>query len=237
MSKNLNGDIILPSTTSRKEDVIRVERVWQHRHNLELRTQKPRQHRVLTLAFGTGVLLLGATCMLANGDLSSRHATVLNEAMASYPAPQESAKVSTKFQHVEDVTLRQLGGADTQPVLPTYSVVPIRRPANANMKPRGSGQTDQRVSALNAASVLRYDRCAPDCETRDTLVVGTVPTISAAPHSASYQNMETEPTNKAVEVGKAAINGAGFVLVQTAALPFKTLKLGRDAVIKLSEMD
>lgn len=234
MSNNLNGDIISPSTTARNEDVIRVEGVWQHRHNLELRTQKPRHHRLLALAFGTSALLLGATYMLAIDDLNSMHATVFNEAMTSYPARQESATVSTKLQDVVDIAPEQIGGDEIQPSLPMYSVIPTKRPYLANTKSQGSGLTDHGVSAMSAASVVHYDRCSPHCETRDPLVVGTVPTIATATNPASPEGMETEPTSKAVEVGKAVINGAGFVLVQTAALPFTTLKLGRDAMIKIS---
>ncbi len=44
MSGHLEGDIITPAETS-NADVIRVERVWQHRHDLELTIPKHRHNR------------------------------------------------------------------------------------------------------------------------------------------------------------------------------------------------
>ncbi|WP_068950735.1 hypothetical protein [Pararhizobium polonicum] len=226
MSNHLEGDIISPPEAS-IGGVIRVERVWQHRHDLELRAAKARRGRAELLTLGAGGLMLSAICVFAYSELVPTH-LVSKEAMASYPVGQEIAATSTKLRDIVDTTPAPVSISETQVVSLPFVAIPTKRPLNGLVK---SEKVERAISATSSADVLRYDRCNPHCETRDSLVAGTVPVTVHA------ETAELDSPNRAVEIGASALNGAGYVLTQTAALPFTTLKLGRDAVIKVSELD
>ncbi len=239
MSHYLDGDIISPSEEP-NGGVIRVERVWRHRHDIEIRIPKPRYNRSALLKLGAGGLVLGAICMFAYSDLAPTHTPVLKEAMASYPVGQENAATATRLRGIVDTAPAPMTAsiAKTQVASLPYGVIPTKRPIIEPVKSGGSEKVNYGVATTNSTDAIRYDRCNPRCYTRDPLVVGTIPARgSALPSTVLAETTDLESSNQAVEIGTAALNGAGFVLVQTAALPFTTLKLGRDAVIRMSEPD
>ncbi|MGV1901719.1 hypothetical protein ACQZ6V_15685 [Agrobacterium sp. 22-3674b3] len=239
MSDHLEGDIISPPEAP-NGGVIRVERVWQHRHDLEIRIPKRRHHPSALLTLAAGGIVLGVLCMLAYSDPAPTQTPVLKEAIASYPVGWEAAAVATKLRDIIDVAPAPMMAniTETQTASIPYTVIPTKRPVFETSKPSGAGRANPVISTSSSAKVSRYDRCNPSCETRYPLVVGTIPPKNSAlsPDSGA-EITEIGRSNQAVKVGTAVFNGAGFVLVQTAALPFTRLKLGRDAITKLSELD
>ncbi|AYM84832.1 hypothetical protein G6L67_24690 [Agrobacterium tumefaciens] len=240
MSNHLDGDIISPQESS-KGGVIRAERVWQHRHDLEIRRMpKPRYNRSSLLTLGIGGLVLGAVCMFAYSDPGPIRTPLLQEATASHPVDKEHATIHTTLPDIVDTapapTTANVTG--TQVASLPYAVIPTKRPVIEPVKSGGSEKVNDRASTPNSTEVLRYDRCNPACDTRDPLVVGATPTKSVALQPTVIpESTDLERSNQAVEIGSAVMSGAGFVLVQTAALPFTTLKLGRDAAIRMSKLD
>jgi hypothetical protein len=237
MSNYLDDDISSPPEASNR-GVIRVERVWQHRHDLELRTAKPRPNRAALLMLGAGSLILGVTYVFAYPDMIPMHNLVSREVMASFPVGQENVAASTKLRDIVDTTPATVSVIETQVASLPVAVVPTRRPVFEPVKSNGPKKINGTVSPASSSDVLRYDRCNPGCKTRDPLVVRTISaTVSPLPTKISVETAEVDDTNRAVEIGASALNGAGHVLVQTVALPFTTLRLGRDAVIKIAGLD
>lgn len=239
MSKNLDG-IIIPPPEEPNGSVIRVERVWQYRHDIELKTPKPRHSRSVMLALGAGGLLLGAICIFVYSDPGRTDTAVLEEAMASYPAAPDNAVVLTKLRDIVDTTPAPIKSAvtDTREAPLPYMVIPTKRPVLESVKSGGPEKAKRVTSATSAADAIHYNRCKLGCETRDPLIVGTVPVrISTFTGTVSSETPEIDRRNGTVEIGKAALNGAGFVLIQTAALPFTALKLGRNVAVTMSELD
>jgi hypothetical protein len=153
-------------------------------------------------------------------------------AMASTPVERETVAPSTKLRDVADTAT--VGVSETQAASLPYVAIPTKRPFYEPVQP---GKPDRSTSTASSSDIVRFDKCKPDCETRDPLFVGT-PT--AAIHTESTiitETAEFESPNPAMEVGASALNGAGYVLIRTAALPFTTLRLGRDAVVKVSGLD
>ncbi|MBO0144651.1 hypothetical protein JZX87_26210 [Agrobacterium sp. Ap1] len=239
MSNHLEGDIISPQEAP-NGGVIRVERVWQHRHDLEIRSPKPRYRSSALLAIGAGGLVLATVCAFAYGNLPSTNAPVATDAVASYPVGQEKVVPSSTLRDIVDTTppTMMVSEAATEAVSPAFTVVPTKRPVYAAAKSGGTEAINSVGVIGQAGDVTRYDRCSPRCESRDPLLGGKVVTTAPPlPNTVETRTSEPEDGNRAAEFGTAALNGAGYVLVQTAALPFTTLKLGRDAVVSLSEWD
>lgn len=236
MSNSLNGDIICPPKPP-EGGVIRVERVWQHRHDLEIPLPKLGYNLTALLMLGAGGLMLGAICMFASGDQGQKHNPSLKEATASDSAGRE-AVVSTKLQDIVDTASAPMSASvtDTPTASIPYTAVPTKRPSFERVKSGSSDKVNRVVSNTTLAEVRRYDQCSPSCETRDPLIVSTTPPRNSELSSDILtETTDLERSNQAVEIGTAALNGAGFVLVQTAALPFTALKLGRDAVTDVSQ--
>ncbi|KJF72550.1 hypothetical protein [Agrobacterium arsenijevicii] len=226
MSGHLEGDIITPAEAS-NADVIRVERVWQHRHDLELTIPKHRHNRT-RMALGAGGLLLGAICVFAYGDLTPANGLDAKEEMASTPLVWEIVAPSTRLRDIVNTAPATNGISETQVASLPHVAIPTKRPL---YEPVQSGKPDRSTSTASSSDVMRFDQCKPVCETQDPLVVGTTP--AAVPTEAT----EFESQNPLREAGASALSGAGYVLTQTAALPFTALRLGRDAVIKVSGLD
>ncbi|KAA3497950.1 hypothetical protein DXM27_24740 [Rhizobium rhizogenes] len=234
MSSHLEGDIIAPSEAS-TAGVIRVERVWQHRHGLELTVPRCRRNTARIVALGIGGLMLGAICVFAYSDLIPASGTDTKRAMASTSVGHEIAAPSTVLRDVVDIAPAISGINETQVASLPYVAIPTKRPL---YEPVQSGKPDRSTSTTRSSDVVRFDKCKPSCETRDPLVVGT--TSASVPDETAA--VLTEPAkfeshNTAMDVGASALNGAGYVLTQTAALPLTTLRLGRDAVLKVSRLD
>lgn len=239
MSNHLEGDIISPQEAP-NGGVIRVERVWQHRHDLELSSPKPRYRPSALLAIGAGGLVLATVCVFAYANLPSTNAQVVTEAVASYPVGQEKVVPSSTLRDIVDTTPAtvMVSEAATEAVSPAFTVVPTKRPVYAAAKSGGTEAITSLGAIGQAGDDTRYDRCSPRCESQDPLLRGkVVNTPIPRPDTVDPRTAELQDGNRAAEFGPAALNGAGYVLVQTAALPFTTLKLGRDAVVSLSERD
>ncbi|KAA3509141.1 hypothetical protein [Agrobacterium rosae] len=238
MAIYLNGDII-PASPVHTDSAIHLERVWRHRHDLELGAGKPRRVRLAMLALGVGGLLLGSIGMLWYGNLGPAHTTVFEEAMASRPVRQVSKVVSTNLREVRDVASVPVSASKAEPQKDTlpYSVIPTKRPTSATIKSGGS-QATGKFSTANSAKVVRYDRCQPKCETQDPLIVGTIrPVVYVPTSTGDAETIVSERTDKTRDIGAAAMNSAGMVLFQTATLPFTAVKFGRDALIKTADLD
>ncbi|UXT20450.1 hypothetical protein FY140_06870 [Agrobacterium tumefaciens] len=234
MSGHLEGDIITPTEVC-NADVIRVERVWQHRHDLELTIPKHRHNRARFMALGAGGLLLGAICVFAYGNLIPANGLDAKEALASTPVAREIVTPSTKLRDVADTATATVGISETQAASLPYVAIPTKRPF---YEPARSGKPDRSTSTTSASDVVRFGKCKPGCDTRDPLVVGTTPAaVHTEPAAILTETAEFENPNPAMEVGASVLYGAGYVLTQTAALPFTTLRLGRDAVVKVSGLD
>jgi hypothetical protein len=175
--------------------------------------------------------MLSVICVFGYSEPILTHNLVSNEAIASYPVGQENAAVSTKLRDIVDTTPASVSITETQVASLPFAVIPTKRPVFEPVKSGRPEKIERAVSATSSADVLLYDRCNPGCETRDPLVVGSAPTAVHA------ESAELDSSNRAVQIGTSALNGAGYVLIQTAVLPFTTLKLGRDAAIKISEVD
>jgi hypothetical protein len=230
MSNHLEGNIISPPEPS-NGGVIRVDRVWHHRHDLELGRPKPRHDRAGLITLGTGGLLLSVICVFGYSGPVPTHDLVSKETIASYPVGHQTAAVSTKLRDIVDAAPAPASIAEPQEAPLPFAVTPTKRPVFEPVNSGRAEKIERSVSATSSADVLRYDRCNPGCETRDPLFVGSAPTAVDA------ESAELDNPNRAVEIGISALDGAGYVLIRTAALPFTTLKLGRDAVMKISEQD
>ncbi|WP_281038752.1 MULTISPECIES: hypothetical protein [unclassified Rhizobium] len=150
------------------------------------------------------------------------------EEMASTPVEREIVAPSTRLRDVVNTAPATNGISETQVASLPHVAIPTKRPLH---EPVQFGKPDRSTSTASSSDVLRFDQCKPVCETRDPLVVGT--TSAAVPTEAT----EFESQDPLREAGASALNGAGYVLTQTAALPFTALRLGRDAVIKASGLD
>ncbi|MQB07908.1 hypothetical protein DXT91_28105 [Agrobacterium tumefaciens] len=237
MSNHLDGDTISPceATTG---GLIRVERVWQHRHDIELHAQKSRRKNSLR-TIGAGGLFLGAVCIFAYSGLGSPFVAVPDQAMASYPVGEETELGSTKLRDVVNTMPLQekISVTEARVAVPAYAVIPTKRPIATEADPITPKKARHSSFKSNPSDVVHFDQCRQGCESRDPLVVGTVRELSTVPDVVSSETTGAQRPNKALEIGKAAINGAGFVLVETASLPFTTLKLGRNAAMAISGMD
>ncbi|NTA83996.1 MULTISPECIES: hypothetical protein [Rhizobium/Agrobacterium group] len=234
MSNHLEGDVIAPSEAS-AAGVIRVERVWQHRHDLELIIPKYRRNRARFMALGAGGFMLGTICVFAYSDLIPASGTDAKRAMTSTSVEREIAGPSTVLPDVIDTAPAISGISETQVASLPYVAIPTKRPL---YEPVQTGKTGSSTSTTDTSVVRHFDKCSPGCETRDPLVVGTTPELVPLESAAVLTEPEKfESPNAAMEVGASALNGAGYVLTQTAALPLTTLRLGRDAVLKVSGLD
>lgn len=236
MPNHLEGDIISPAEPT-IGGVIRSERVWTHRYDIEVKMQKPRRNLRSLLVVGAGGVMLSTAIVFGYGDLESTHKQVFTETVASTTVREEAAK-NLRDVLASATARASVSPADTQIASFAYTVTPTRCPHFQTGKPSGSLKSIDASSAMNAADTVHFDKCVPGCETRDPLIVGAVHETSPvlvpeglaelpAPHSSS----------PALEVGQAALKGAGFVLVQTAALPFTTVKFGHDAVMAVAQPD
>ncbi|MGV2052453.1 hypothetical protein ACQZ48_20430 [Agrobacterium sp. 22-209-1] len=234
MSGHFEGDIISPPEAP-SASVIRIERVWQHRHDLELPVPKPRHNRARFMALGAGGLLLGATCVFSYSDLVPTNGLDPKEAMASHPVDQEIVAASPKLRDVVDAAPATVHINETQVASLPYVAIPTKRPFYEHVQ---SGKPEHSTSTTNSSDVVHFDRCKPSCESRDPLVVRMTPAaVQAEQATITNEAAKFDSPNRAMEVGASALNGAGYLLTQTAALPFTTLRLGRDAVIKVSGLD
>ncbi|WP_421359017.1 MULTISPECIES: hypothetical protein [Agrobacterium] len=238
MSSYHEDDIISPRETS-NAGVVRAERVWQHRHDLEIQPiPKPRFNRLTSLALGVSSLVLGTICMFAYSDLGPTHVTVPEKAMVSYPGGPETVSVPTALRDIVDAAPLLKPVSKTQFASQPYTVIPTKRPVIEPVKSGRVEKVNYAAATKNSIQVTRYDRCDPACDTRDPLVVGSIsPGGHAMPSAIAAEKTDAERPSQAVEIGAAMVNGAGFVLVQTAALPFTTLKFGRDAARGMAKLD
>ena len=237
MTSHLDGDIISPSEAT-TAGVIRVEGVWQHRHDIELRAQKSR-YWVSLPSIGAGALLLSAVCLFAYGHIGSTLSPGPDQAMASYPVDRDAALGSTKLRDMVDITPlpQKISVTEAHASVRAYAVIPTKRPIAAEAKSTIPERTRHPASASNPSDVVHFDQCKQGCESEDPLAVSTVRDVSTVPDVIASETAGVQRPNEAVAIGRAAVNGAGFVLVETAALPFTTLKLGRDAAMAISGMD
>lgn len=233
MSNHLEGEIIVPSEAC-PAGVIRVERVWQHRHDLELSVPKYRRSQARFIALGAGGVMLGAICVFAYSDLIPAVGADAKTTMASTHVKHEVAAPSTVLRDVVDTAPAISGISETQVASLPYVAIPTKRPLYEQVHSRKS---DHSTATTSSSDVVRFDKCKPSCETRDPLVVGTTPASVPEEPATVLTELEVESPNMAIDVGTSALNGAGYVLTQTAALPFTTLRLGRDAVLKVSGLD
>lgn len=239
MSSSRSRDIISRPEAGNGE-LIRVERVWQHRHDLELRISKPRHNRSALLKLAAGGLMLGVISIVAYSELKPTQTPVLQEATASYPDGREAAVASTRLQDIVDIARAPMTASIAEPRAAStpYTVIPTKRPVFEGVKSGDPQKVNRLGSATTSTNVLRYDRCNPGCNTRDPLVAGTIPPRnSARPSVDPVESTDLESSSGAAQIAKTALNGAGLVLIQTATLPFTTLKFGRDAAMKMSEQN
>ncbi|CUX06905.1 conserved hypothetical protein [Agrobacterium fabacearum S56] len=238
MANYLNGDIIPPSALH-TDSAIHVERLWWHRHDLELGAGKPRRVRSAMITLGAGGLLLGSVIMLWYGNLGPAHTPVFEEAMASTPIRQVNIGGSTNLRALRDVASVPVPASKAEPQIDSlpYSVVPTKRPTSETIKSGRSKATGE-FSTVNSAKVVRYDRCQPKCETQDPLIVGTIRPVVYVPTSTGVaETIVSERTDETRDIGAAAMTSAGMVLFQTATLPFTAVKFGRDALLKTTDLD
>ncbi|XUY29877.1 hypothetical protein RMR21_023230 (plasmid) [Agrobacterium sp. rho-8.1] len=239
MSNHLEGDIISPQEAP-NGGVIRVERVWQHRHDLELSSPKPRYGPSALLAIVAGGLVLATVCVFAYSNFPSSNAQVATDAVASYPVGQEKVVPSSTLQDIVDTTppTVMVNEAVTEAGPPAFTVVPTKRPVYAAARSKETEAIPSVEAIVQAGGVAHYDRCSPRCESQDPLLADKIfNTAPPRPDTVERRTAELEDGNRTSEFGTAALNGAGYVLIQTAALPFTTLELGRDAVVSMAERD
>lgn len=239
MSSSRSGDIISRPEAGNGE-LIRVERVWQHRHDLDIRTPKPRHNGPAWLMLAAGGLMLGAISVVAYSDPGPTHTPLLQEVTASHPDGREAVAASTRLQNIVDTARAPMTAniTETQAASAPYTVIPTKRPVFEGVRSRDPEKMNRLTSATTSTKVLRYDRCNPGCNTRDPLVAGTIPPRnSARPSVGPVESTDLESSSGAAQIAKTALNGAGLVLIQTATLPFTTLKFGRDAAMKMSEQN
>jgi hypothetical protein len=102
------------------------------------------------------------------------------------------------------------------------NVIPERRPVSAQ-KPSISPVNLAKVRSW-PSGVARYDRCVPNCETRDPMIART----SIDQPEVTYQTLPSHDDER-VERGFSPLRGAGYALAQVARAPVGVLKMGRDA--------
>lgn len=230
MSTYLEGDLITGPRAS-NEQVIRGERVWRHRHELDLTVLKSRRHPAQLLTLGAGSLLIVLACAFTYVDLGPTQNLVRGDVNAAHPTGEERVTASTRLQTIVDTAPPPIRVSEIQAAPLAFSVVPIRRPLDAPVKTQKAYIRDSIASAAKPTNVLRYNQCNLGCETRDSLIVNTIPP------TLQPEGPELETPNRALELGSSVLHVAGSVLGQTAALPFTTLRLGRDALAGISELE
>ncbi|MBE1439490.1 hypothetical protein H4S14_003255 [Agrobacterium vitis] len=154
---------------------------------------------------------------------------------------QKDAGMSTELQDSLDATPVPapvtLSKTETPETPLAYTVIPTKRPVLENGKSVQSKRMDQ-ISATNRADAIRYDQCKPECDISNRrIVVTALAKKTASPSQFPVETTDFKSINQTSEIGAAVLNGAGVVLAQTIALPFTTLKLGRDAVSRVSDMN
>jgi hypothetical protein len=124
--------------------------------------------------------------------------------------------------------------SDPQVASQPHVVIPKKRPSQERIQ---AGELVGSTSTTNSSDGLHFDACMPGCETRDRLVVGKTPAAGETnPAVARAEGAEMDDRDTASEIGISALNGAAYVLTQTAALPLTALKLGRNAVVDVSRL-
>lgn len=226
---NSHGGDLLPPPYASNDGVIRAERVWRHRYDLDLTASRPRSNRAW---LSTGAIAgLAAACVVLYGLQGSL------QDLPSKGKPPEEPAIGKLLQEDRSVIQRNVDASsafgnvvesDIPP--PTAVVVPIRRPVHQPLVARKAEGANAALTML-PAGVVRFDRCNPECETRDPLVIGSQPT-EFTPKDVAL-NMRTDEHGSNL----SALRGAGYVLDRAAALPFTALKMGRDVIGKIAGLE
>ncbi|NTI26910.1 hypothetical protein G6M87_32365 (plasmid) [Rhizobium rhizogenes] len=220
MSNSYNSDLPLSPDAS-SGGVIRVERVWQHRHDIDL-TESKRYHARLA-AVGAVGLVLGLVCsfffeqQFPKSDLvptdQLKAVTATREQFGEHRAEIQKAADASAISAIVEMDIA------SAPVV----AVPSKRPVRDELIADKAREADGAGAAM-PADVIRFDRCSPKCETRDPLIIGS------APHMPPPENVASNLDTDEQEPSSSALQGAGYVLGGTASLPFTALRLGRHAV-------
>ncbi|MQB27860.1 hypothetical protein DXT95_23130 [Agrobacterium tumefaciens] len=193
--------------------------------------QKTHRQRTGIFALGAVGLLLAVISSFAYTGLVSTPNVGTKVAKVGWPVGQELAAATTRPRDSVDIALVTPNTNETEVAAPPFVAIPTKRPTPEAAKAKEIRKLDRSASKTSSADVLPYDRCNPICETRDPLIIGALPAAFQGESGA----LDT-PT-PAAKLGASTLNGAGYVLARTAALPFTTLRLGRDVLIKTVDLE
>jgi len=123
--------------------------------------------------------------------------------------------------------------ADTvMPALPpaaTPAVKPMPKPMPS---PRLAANGRMDAKAKPPADVMRFDRCSPQCETGDPLIVG-----APAPSFPMTEVARVERIDDSAGFTFSPMDGARFILNQTATAPRTALRKGREVIGRIVGYD
>jgi hypothetical protein len=118
----------------------------------------------------------------------------------------------------------ELAVAAIDPVPLPEKVLPLARPVTPSKQAALRVKTVRTETAMASTSgVETYDRCMPQCETRDPLIVGYPEPVQYP--AGSYSSASNEPQDK---FSRSPMQQAGNLLSKAAAAPGVALRKGRD---------
>lgn len=230
MSNQYNGDLLRALDAS-DGGIIRAERVWQHRHDIDLADFEPRTFPKRALVIGTSAIVLGLASVVFLADQFSHNVPSV-EAIAAAPAAVGKLDGQpAKLQNLVAVAPASGNKVDVDLPHPLVVPVPINRPVLKESVPSVKGRAGD-AKENGPASVARFDECSPRCESRDPLVTGSSPKMlrtEDAPFIPSGEERGMDPAS--------ALEGVRSVFNETAAAPFTALKVGRDVLNRAAGLD
>ncbi|HML29725.1 MAG TPA: hypothetical protein PKE16_12970 [Hyphomicrobium sp.] len=199
-------------------DVSPVERVWQHRHDIDLSDFQPRNRaRQLAIVAGTALFAVAVSVIAYNGP-----GEVHPRLEAARPLVDQSAQRATVIQSTVDASpALQIHSKElvADPTIP----VPRWRPER-DVPPVKKVKTAERIQSVTAENPP-FNHCDHECETAGLLMANTAKN-GMPPQQVMEDRGETRITSP-LDLGRV-------VLSETAALPLATLKVGRDILIDLA---
>jgi hypothetical protein len=230
MFDHLEGDI-LPPQDIKNRGVIFAERVWQHRHDLELKRSKPKRIRSGMLLLVTCSCVLGAIYAFDRPTSAISHSSEIKAPLVAHSSVSADAVSAPKPQDGINPVVAPVGidSASETNILP-FNVIPAKRPIAEAAKSSIPQKPDRPDISSKSAGVVLYDQCSPRCETRDPLAVGRGSTVvSTTDIIAGADVGEVQDQGRMLD-SNPTFSDAGTVLMGTATLPLRTIEVARNVV-------
>jgi hypothetical protein len=177
------------------------------------------------LGMGVGVCstVFGLIYMVAPSGISLAPIET-NVQLSADNVEQPAVPATDKFVPVAASAPAEQAAVTIDPVPLPEKVLPLTRPANPSKQAASRVKTARTETAMASTSeVERYDRCMPQCETRDPLIVGYPEPVQYP--AGSYSSASNEPQDK---ISRSPMQQAGNILSKAAAAPGVALRKGRD---------